>query len=200
MADLKISQLTGSTTPLIGTEVLPVVQSGVTKQVSVVNLTAGRLVKSGAFETSTPPVGSLGASKWFVQTEDTVATRAYACGPNITTFGTFELYLSKSTASPSLGLGLFATYSVLRAAGVSGLKVDLGSDVHAEAGNFTVDTANKALVFGGNGNILWRCGAGTPEGAVTASVGSIYTRTDGGANTTLYIKESGTGNTGWVAK
>jgi hypothetical protein len=42
MADLKISQLTGATTPLDGTEVLPIVQGGSTKQVSVANLTAGR--------------------------------------------------------------------------------------------------------------------------------------------------------------
>jgi len=28
----------------------------------------------------------------------------------------------------------------------------------------------------------------------------MYTRTDGGAGTTLYVKESGTANTGWVAK
>lgn len=43
-------------------------------------------------------------------------------------------------------------------------------------------------------------GTGTPEGAVTAPVGTLYLRDDGGANTTLYVKESGTGNTGWVAK
>jgi len=43
-------------------------------------------------------------------------------------------------------------------------------------------------------------GTGDPEGAVTASVGSTFHRTDGGASTTLYVKESGTGNTGWVAK
>lgn len=42
MADAKISQLTGATTPLAGTEVLPVVQSSTTKKVSVANLTAGR--------------------------------------------------------------------------------------------------------------------------------------------------------------
>jgi hypothetical protein len=42
MADLKISQLTGASTPLAGTEVLPIVQSSTTKQVSVANLTAGR--------------------------------------------------------------------------------------------------------------------------------------------------------------
>jgi hypothetical protein len=42
MADLKISALTGSTTPLAGTEVLPIVQSSATVKVSVDNLIAGR--------------------------------------------------------------------------------------------------------------------------------------------------------------
>lgn len=46
----------------------------------------------------------------------------------------------------------------------------------------------------------YRKGAGTPEGVVTAPVGTLYMRRDGGAATTLYVKESGTGNTGWVAK
>jgi hypothetical protein len=48
--------------------------------------------------------------------------------------------------------------------------------------------------------VFWSSGSGTPESAVTAPIGSLYTRTDGGANTTLYVKESGSGNTGWVAK
>jgi hypothetical protein len=43
-------------------------------------------------------------------------------------------------------------------------------------------------------------GNGTPEGAVTAPVGSIYLNFAGGAGTTFYIKESGTGDTGWVGK
>lgn len=43
-------------------------------------------------------------------------------------------------------------------------------------------------------------GSGSPEGAVTAPVGSTYQRSDGGAGTSFYVKESGTGNTGWVAK
>jgi hypothetical protein len=43
-------------------------------------------------------------------------------------------------------------------------------------------------------------GTGTPEGAVTAPVGATFMRTDGGATTTLYIKTSGVGNTGWTAK
>lgn len=42
-------------------------------------------------------------------------------------------------------------------------------------------------------------GTGTPEGVVTADVGTVYRRTDGAAGTTLYVKESGAGNTGWRA-
>lgn len=55
-------------------------------------------------------------------------------------------------------------------------------------------------IFPGVGTAIWTSGAGSPEGAVTAVVGSLYTRTDGGAVTTLYVKETGSGNTGWVAK
>lgn len=43
-------------------------------------------------------------------------------------------------------------------------------------------------------------GKGSPEGVITGIVGSLYTRTDGGAGTTLYVKESGTAKVGWVAK
>lgn len=49
-------------------------------------------------------------------------------------------------------------------------------------------------------SLYQRWGSGTPEGVVTAPVGAIYHRTNGGANTSFYVKESGTGNTGWVAK
>ena len=45
-----------------------------------------------------------------------------------------------------------------------------------------------------------KSGQGTPEANVVGSVGHIYLRSDGGANTTLYVKESGTGtDTGWAA-
>lgn len=63
--------------------------------------------------------------------------------------------------------------------------------------------ANGSLAFRNNAEtqscyVKW--GAATPEGAITAPVGAIFLRTDGGAATTLYVKESGTGNTGWVGK
>jgi len=53
MADSKISALPASTTPLAGTEVLPIVQSSTTKQVSVANLTAGRAVSASTLTAST---------------------------------------------------------------------------------------------------------------------------------------------------
>ena len=42
-------------------------------------------------------------------------------------------------------------------------------------------------------------GAGSPEGVVTAPVGDLWLRTDGSTGTTLYRKESGSGNTGWIS-
>ena len=41
-------------------------------------------------------------------------------------------------------------------------------------------------------------GSGSPEGVVTAVIGSLYSRTDGGG-VALYAKQTGTGNTGWFA-
>ena len=53
MADLKISQLPAASTPLAGTEVLPIVQSGSTVQVSVNNLTAGKAVSASTVTATT---------------------------------------------------------------------------------------------------------------------------------------------------
>lgn len=47
--------------------------------------------------------------------------------------------------------------------------------------------------------VLDFAGSNSPEGAITAGIGSVYRRTNGGSGTTLYVKESGTGNTGWTA-
>lgn len=68
-------------------------------------------------------------------------------------------------------------------------------------------TLGRNLIFSGSSRgvdfqstAVIRSGTGTPEGVLTAPVGSMFLRSDGGAGTTLYIKESGSGNTGWVAK
>jgi hypothetical protein len=52
-----------------------------------------------------------------------------------------------------------------------------------------------------NTGVSFTSGTGSPEGVVSAFVGSVYLNISGGAATTLYIKTSGgAGNTGWTAK
>jgi len=53
---------------------------------------------------------------------------------------------------------------------------------------------------GVSGDIRILSASGSPEGIISAPVGSIYLRQDGGSGTALYVKESGTGNTGWSSK
>lgn len=57
MADKKISALPAATTPLAGSEVLPIVQGGATDKVSVANLTAGRDVTGNSFSATTKVSG-----------------------------------------------------------------------------------------------------------------------------------------------
>lgn len=59
-------------------------------------------------------------------------------------------------------------------------------------------SGGKKINYGGGPDIVW--GSGSPESVVTASAGSVYFNSSGGAGTTMYVKESGAGNTGWIAK
>ena len=100
--------------------------------------------------------------------------------------------------------------SIITGSGNSGLRIranriylesNANPNVEQVALTQSPASANKGKVqLNGTSGPFWISHAGTPEGAITAPVGSMYTRTDGGAGTTLYIKESGTGNTGWIAK
>lgn len=61
------------------------------------------------------------------------------------------------------------------------------------AGKLTVTSANMFLDL-----TKVTSGTGSPQGVLTAPVGSVFLRTDGAAGTTIYSKETGAGNTGWV--
>lgn len=54
-------------------------------------------------------------------------------------------------------------------------------------------------IAGDTENVRVFQGVGTPEASIAAGVGSLYMRTDGGTDTSIYRKESGSGDTGWVA-
>ncbi len=103
-----------------------------------------------------------------------------------------------------------------RAGGSGGFLVDQSTG--GTAGDFVIYTAptqaapntvtlterfraKRAGGFQVNGGPATYSGAGTPNGTQTGSPGDLYLNTSGGANTTLYVKESGAStNTGWVAK
>jgi hypothetical protein len=72
-------------------------------------------------------------------------------------------------------------------------------DIYSDSSRESLFKSGKFRFLSSTGPTL-TFGAGTPEGVVNAPVGSLFCRTDGGASTTLYVKQSGTGNTGWVAK
>lgn len=75
---------------------------------------------------------------------------------------------------------------------------DAAFDVNLFRHSANVLKTDDVLAAGG-GHTEWHSGSGTPEGSVTAPSGSFYLRTDGGSGTTLYVKESGAGDTGWAA-
>lgn len=70
------------------------------------------------------------------------------------------------------------------------------------AGGMLTDPSTAKIIFmtDATNNVFVAAGTGTPESVVTAGPGSLFLRSDGGASTTLYVKTSGTGNTGWTAK
>ena len=114
MANVKISELTAASTPLAGTEVLPIVQSTATVKVSVANLTAGRAV-SAASLTTTGTINDLtvGRGAGAVSTNTAVGASALAAnttGPYNTAVGSGALQTNTSGESHT-AVGYRALYS-----------------------------------------------------------------------------------------
>jgi hypothetical protein len=67
--------------------------------------------------------------------------------------------------------------------------------VRVDGATGDIDTEGKITL--GSAGVQILTGTGDPESVHTAVVGSLFLRTDGGSATTLYVKETGSGNTGW---
>jgi hypothetical protein len=109
MADLKISALPASTTPLAGTEVLPIVQSSATKQVTVANLTAGRAVSVASLTATT---GSVAAN---TSTFSGASISGITASTKVSTdlIGTYPNGLSFTVVNGGTGWPLAVTQGVL---------------------------------------------------------------------------------------
>jgi len=143
MADSKISALPASTTPLAGTEVLPIVQSTTTKQVSVANLTAGRAVSALSLTSTTTldvtGTSTLSGNAIISVTDDTNAAL------RITQLGTGNALLVEDSTNPD------ASPFVIDASGAVGLGTTTPvSLLHVDGGFITARryTGGSALVLG----------------------------------------------------
>lgn len=90
-------------------------------------------------------------------------------------------------ASGQVTLG--ADYQFSGAVDFAGASVEVQSTFVAGSGVSLTDASGPII----------RTGFGSPEGVVTAVQGSLWLRRDGGNDTSVYVKASGSGNTGWRA-
>lgn len=63
-----------------------------------------------------------------------------------------------------------------------------------------VQAAGRVFIGAGSPRPFIASGSGTPEGVLSAPSGSLFLRSDGEHGTRLYVKQTGTGNTGWLAQ
>jgi len=197
MADKKISALTAASTPLAGTEVLPIVQSGATVKVAVSDLTAGRAMAASSLTTATVQAtnsgglalkNSGGTTQMLlgggggdnitlsVATNITPANAAVAISPT----GTGTLTLNPATASTINNMSIGATTAL------SGRF----TDVTATTGNFVVGTSGQGVDFsitshpaGMTSELLADYEEGTWTPTIASSVGAITTYVASGSYT-----------------
>lgn len=137
MADSKISALPAASTPLAGTEILPIVQSGATDQVTVANLTAGRAVSVASLAVSTGNIVPGTAAKGMNFTANTAQAGMTSQLFNFYEEGTFTATLTASTTGPTTPVTVTALYTKIgRQVNIVGTFVNV-STVGA-SGNITV--------------------------------------------------------------
>ena len=183
MANTKISALTSATTPLAGTEVLPIVQSGATVKVAVSDLTAGRSISVSGLTntglTASKPVFT-DASKLLTSTGVVPVANGgtNASAASITAFNNITGYsASGATGTTSTNL-VFSTSPSITTPTLVG-------DVTVSTGNVVIGTSGKGIDFSatpgtGTSELLadYEEGTWTPVGngiTLSTAVG-VYTK------------------------
>lgn len=161
MADLKISQLTGATTPLAGTETLPLVQSGSTKKVAVSDLTAGRSVSMSAVTaTATGLVGNVAQQGIFDVGISGATSSQYLTGGvgNNAATGIFKIGSGSNRGASVQGYRAASSnihnldlYSY-NSADVHVMRMESNGDAKVMIGNLVIGTSGKGIDFSANPN------------------------------------------------
>lgn len=189
-------QTWSKTGSLAGTEILFYTSSAgsnVVSQAMRLDSTQGTWFYGDIAQTSTKTayMGTISMAGNLTQTNTKTASLGALTVPSLTCSGdvvvdtnTFKVDSTNNrvginTTNPAYDLDVTG---VLRVTGVTSLE-----------GGLNVSSIN----VNGSGSVI--SATGDPEGSITASVGSLFLRADGAAGTTLYTKQTGTGNTGWAA-
>ena len=208
MANSKISALTAATTPLAGTETLPVVQSSATTNVTVANLTAGRSVSGSNFVVTSSTIPANGvylpaANSVGIATNSTLQATLNASGNlglGTTTIsagygggnGSFTLQNAKSIAFNNAS----NTWSTTTTGGAITYFTDnnLYIDAKDSASNmiFRVNGATERLRISSTGNITFTTGNVVQGTAAKGIDFSANTPAAGKTSTILNWYEEGT--------
>lgn len=201
MADKKISALTASSTPLAGTEVLPIVQGGSTVKVAVSNLTAGRAVTASSLALNTATATGVLTAVTPSSAGTSIANWAnyVSVGPNVGSTTGSGLGLGYNTGTdqaevaaiaPGVGWKPIAFYSkgfvVNALEGGEAFRVSDTGNATVSTGNLVVGTAGKGIDFSANSHAAgmtsellnwYEEGNYTPTVAATTGSITSYTAT-----------------------
>ncbi len=189
MADLKISQLPAATTPVAGTEVLPIVQSGTTKKVSIDDLTTGKSVTAttflGSLDTNVAAAG-LTVTGTTIAADGTNTNIDLTLTPQgsgvVTTAATYSDGGGKLRAIPQSGSAKTASYTL--ATGDVGKFIEVGASGSITIPDATFSAGDAISIFNNTtGDITITCtittayiaGVDADEASVTLATRGVCT-------------------------
>ena len=176
MADIKISQLPAATTPLAGTEEIPLVQSGTTKKATVSQIIAGATGGVTAVTGTAPVVSSGGTTPAISMAAANGSTNGYLTSADWTTFNSKQPAGSYLTNGGALG-----TPSSGTATNLTGLPLTTGVTGVLPIANGGTNASTAATA---RGNIL---------PSYSGNAGKVLA-VNAGATDVEYIAASGTGS------
>lgn len=190
MADLKISQLPAATVPLAGTEVLPIVQSGTTKQVTVDNLTTGKAisattVNATTFDTNVAAAGVTLAGTTLAAdgTDSNISLTLTPKGTGVvTTAATYSDGAGKLRAIPQSGSAKTSSYTL--ATTDVGEFIEVGTSGAIVIPNATFSAGDAVVIFNNTtGSITITCSITTAyKGGTDADQATLSLATRGVCN------------------
>ena len=194
MADIKISQLPSATTPLAGTEEVPLVQSGTTKKVTVSNLRGSGVT---AVTATAPVVSSGGTTPVISMAAATGSVNGYLTSTDWTTFNNKQPAGSYLVSGGALG-----TPSSGTATNLTGLPLTTGVTGLLPVANGGTGTASPSIVAGTNVTVTgtWpnQTINATTTGTVTSVTGTAPIVSSGGTTPAISMAAATTSVNGYL--